>query len=287
MVTGRNWKTARMATDTLWCFQCGASYDSGVAACVECGVGLVEQPPLAPEEVGDLDDEQIAYEFHDWAFESRRMLDQLLTGRDIPHAWQGASMIVRVADEETVDALVDEVEVATLPTLDADVEHTVYEMEGWTAENQTELSNRLGAAGVAHEFDVNGDLVVHADEEARVDEILDEIEARGGRSADGDDDAGDLVDMDGLDVNELLSTLFDAADRLRRNARDAQGVLKFLDNAPTIERMRTPFGFEPAEWRTVRDSTTALHELLDDDESDDADVRDQAQRLRDLLFRLI
>jgi hypothetical protein len=278
-----------METDTLWCFQCGASYEAGVVACVECGVGLVDEPPLAPEEVGDVDDEQIAYEFHDWSFESRRMLDQLLTGRGIQHAWQGASMIVRVDDEEVVDELVDEVEVAALPTLDADLEHTVYEMEGWTAENQTELSNRLGAAGIAHEFDVNGDLVVHADEESRVDEILDEIESR--RAERGDDEDGDdsaeLVDMDGLDVNELLSTLFGAADRLRRNARDSQGVLKFLDNAPTLERMRTPFGFEKPAWATVRQSTQALHQLLDDDESDDDDVRAQAQQLRDLLFGLI
>ena len=81
----------------MWCFQCGASYEAGVVACVECGVGLVDQPPLAPEDVGDLDDEQIAYEFHDWSFEARRMLDQLLTGRHIPHAWQGAAMIVRAS----------------------------------------------------------------------------------------------------------------------------------------------------------------------------------------------
>jgi hypothetical protein len=277
-----------METETLWCFQCGASYEAGVVACVECGVGLVDEPPLAPEEVGDLDDEQIAYEFHDWSFESRRMLDQLLTGRGVSHAWQGASMIVRVADEEIVDQLVDEVEVATLPTLDAEAEHTVYEMEGWTAENQTELSNRLGAAGIAHEFDANGDLVVHADEEARVDEILDDVESwRPSIAGDGTDDEADLVDMDGLDVNELLSTLFGAADRLRKNARDSQGVLRFLDNAPTLERMRTPFGFEQPAWTTVRQSTRALHDLLDADDSDDDDVREHAQQLRDLLFNLI
>ena len=103
----------------MWCFQCGAAYEAGVVACVECGVGLVDAPPIAPEEVGEEGDEQIAYEFHDWSFESRRMLDQLLTGHKIAHAWQGATMIVRVADEATVDGLVDEVEVAALPTLDA------------------------------------------------------------------------------------------------------------------------------------------------------------------------
>jgi hypothetical protein len=275
-----------MQTETMWCFQCGASYEAGVVACVECGVGLVDEPPLAPEQVGDLDDEQLAYEFHDWSFESRRMLDQLLTSRGIAHAWQGASMIVRAADEDAVDQLVDEVEVAALPTLDPDLEHTVYEMEGWTAEKQTMLSNRLGTAGIAHEFDVDGNLVVHADDETRVDEVLDEIETRWSENGHGDDD-DELVDFDGLDVNELLSTLFQAADRLRRNARDSQGVLRFLDNAPTLERMRMPFGFEKPAWVSVRESTRALHELLDADDSDDEDVREQAQQLRDLLFVLI
>jgi hypothetical protein len=277
-----------METETMWCFQCGASYEAGVVACVECGVGLVDHPPLAPEEVGDLDDEQIAYEFHDWSFESRRMLDQLLTGHSIPHAWQGATMIVRVADEDAVDELVDEVEVAALPTLDPEVEHTVYEMEGWTAEKQTMLSNRLGSAGIAHEFDVNGDLVVHAEDEERVDEVLDDIEARWSANG-GADDALDeeLVDLDGLDVNELLSTLFDAADRLRRNARDSQGVLRFLDNAPTLERMRTPFGFDRPAWEAVLSATRTLHERLDSDESEDDEVCQDAQTLRDLLFGLI
>jgi hypothetical protein len=278
-----------METETMWCFQCGSSYEAGVVVCVECGVGLVEEPPLAPEDVGDLDDEQLAYEFHDWSFESRRMLDQLLTGHKVAHAWQGASMIVRAADEEAVDALVDEVEVAALPTLDADLEHTVYEMEGWTAENQTELSNRLGGNGIAHEFDANGDLVVHAEDETAVDDILDDIESRrsiAGEDGDGEDEDGS-VDLDGLDVNELLSTLFGSADRLRRNARDSQGVLTFLDNAPTIERLRTPFGFDRPAWLTVVESTRSLHDLLDADDSEDEEVQAQAQRLRDLLFGLI
>jgi hypothetical protein len=277
-----------METETMWCFQCGASYEAGVVACVECGVGLVDEPPLAPEEVGGLDDEQLAYEFHDWSFESRRMLDQLLTGHGIAHSWQGASMIVRAADEEAVDALVDEVEVAALPTLDSEREHTVYEMEGWTAENQTELSNRLGVSGIPHEFDVNGDLVVHAEDEGAVDEILDDIEARGAIEVDGEEDGSvDAVDLDGLDVNELLSTLFGAADRLRRNARDSNGVLGFLDNAPTLEQLRTPFGFERPAWQALVAQTQALHTLLEDDDSDDDDVQEQAQTLRDTLFELI
>jgi hypothetical protein len=78
-------------------------------------------------------------------------------------------MIVRVDDEDAIDDLVEEVEHATLPTLDPDAEHTVYEMAEWTAEQQSRLSNMLGMAGLAHEFDRNGDLVVNAEDEDAVD----------------------------------------------------------------------------------------------------------------------
>lgn len=278
----------------MWCFQCGRQYAAGVEVCAECGVGLVEEPPLSPDEVGTDDEEQLAYEFHDWSFESRRLLDQLLTARGIPHAWQGASMIVRASDEDAVDELVDEVELATLPTLDPNVEHTVYEMAEWSAEQQTELSRRLGIEGIAHEFDANGDLVVHAEDEARVDEVLDELESwvpspdatvGDGATANGSD-AG-VVELDGLDVNDLLSALYEAADRLRRNARDANGVLGVLDNAPLVERMRTPFGFDRPAWSNVVEHARSLRELLEDEDSDDEEIERRAQDVRDLLFGLI
>src|SRR5204862_5192214 len=80
------WQDAGVSS--LWCFQCGAEYEPGVETCVECGVGLVTEAPLAPEDVGTSDEEQLAYELHDWSFESRRMLDQLLTGAGLAHSWQ-------------------------------------------------------------------------------------------------------------------------------------------------------------------------------------------------------
>ena len=275
----------------MWCFQCGAEYDATVVECLECGVGLVNEAPLAPEEVGSDDEEQLAYEFHDWAFESRRMLDQLLTGRAVAHSWQGATMIVRAVDESAVDDLVEEVEHATLPTLDPELEQVVYEMAGWTAEQQTLLSVRLGAEGIPHEFDANGDLVLHADDEERIEALLDEIEKTPlVAEATGDDHADDevaAVDLDGLDVNDVLSALFGASDRLRKNARDANGVLRFLDNAPTIARMGMPFGFERPAWNSIVEQVAEVESLLDDDDSDDTVIEQAAQQLRDVLFGLI
>jgi hypothetical protein len=282
------WKTAAVSS-SLWCFQCGAEYDATVDLCIECGVGLVPDAPIAPEAVGADDEEQLAYEFHDWSFESRRMLDQLLTGRSVAHAWQGATMIVRAADESEVDELVEEVEHAALPTLDPELDHVVYEMAGWTAEQQTVLSTRLGAQGVPHEFDQNGDLVLHAEDEAAIEALLDEIEQGAisleAGSADESDD--DRVELDGVDANDVLSALFDASDRLRKNARDANGVLKFLDHAPVIRRMGVPFGFERPAWTSIVDQVASIETMLDQDDSDDADIEQAAKRLRDVLFGLI
>ncbi len=275
----------------MWCFQCGAEYDATVVECIECGVGLVAEEPIAPEAVGTEEEEQLAYEFHDWAFESRRMLDQLLTGRGIDHAWQGATMIVRAVDESEVDDLVEEVEHATLPTLDPELEHVVYEMAGWTAEQQTLLSDRLGAQGIPHEFDASGDLVAHAEDEDRIEALLDDLEKSPlvASVLDDDDESGDddLIDLDGLDVNEVLSELFSASDRLRKNARDSAGVLKFLDNAPTIPRMGMPFGFERPIWNGLVEQVAEIESLLDDNDSDDADIEERAKRLRDMLHTLI
>jgi hypothetical protein len=166
-------------------------------------------------------------------------------------------------------------------------EETEYDLTEWPPADRLAIVERLVEAGVPHRWE-EALLLVPISEEDVVDEVLDDIEARWEANGGADDDADDdLVDLDGLDVNELLSTLFDASDRLRRNARDAQGVLRFLDNAPTLERMRMPFGFDRPVWDAVRDSTRALHERLDADDSDDDEVREHAQQLRDLLFGLI
>ena len=93
---------------SMYCFQCAREYVEDVEECPECGVGLVEEPPTSPEDVGEQDEAQVAYELYDWSFEARRMLDGLLTGRGISHGWQGAVLIAREADEDVVDGLVEQ-----------------------------------------------------------------------------------------------------------------------------------------------------------------------------------
>ena len=270
---------------SLWCFQCGAEYQEGVEICVECGVGLVTEAPLAPEDVGSSDEEQLAYELHDWSFESRRMLDQLLTGAGVAHSWQGATMIVRAIDEEAVDDLVEEVEHATLPTLDPDAEHTVYEMSEWTPEQQTRLSNMLGMAGLAHEFDGSGDLVVNAEDEKEIDKVLDRLEDAIAR---GEPDGEDVIHLDDdLQVNDLLSNAFDAADRIKGNTHDHEAILEFFEVEAVIGRLAMPYGFERENWDRVLLVLGALRDSLDAENPDDDEIATDARRVRDALVQII
>ncbi len=277
------WQDAGVSS--LWCFQCGAEYEPGVETCVECGVGLVNEAPLAPEDVGTSDEEQLAYELHDWSFESRRMLDQLLTGAGLAHSWQGATMIVRAVDEDAVDDLVEEVEHATLPTLDPDSEHTVYEMNEWTSEQQSRLTNMLGMAGLAHEFDGNGDLVVNAEDEAAVDAVLDRLEDA---IALGEPETEDVIHFDDdLQVNDLLSNAFDAADRIKGNTHDHEAILEFLESEAVIDRVALPYGFERESWDRVRLVLGTLRDSLEADDPDDDKIVADAKRVRDALVQII
>lgn len=60
-------------------------------------------------ETGD-DHELLVYELDDWTAEDRARLSLLLETRGIPHEWEGDELLVPEADEEAVDAALDEVE---------------------------------------------------------------------------------------------------------------------------------------------------------------------------------
>src|SRR5258707_990174 len=115
------WQDAGVSS--LWCFQCGAEYEPGVETCVECGVGLVTQAPLAPEDA------------------------------------------IALGEPETED-------------------------------------------------------VIHFD--------------------------------DDLQVNDLLSNAFDAADRIKGNTHDHEAILEFLESEAVIDRVALPYGFERESWDRVR-----------------------------------
>lgn len=46
----------------------------------------------------------------DWSVEDRALLDRLLTGEAVPHAWQGGTLVVPTVVQYEVDELIDQVE---------------------------------------------------------------------------------------------------------------------------------------------------------------------------------
>ncbi len=272
-------------TDNQWCFQCGNKYELGTGTCPECAVELVDEEPLSVEDVGTTADPQVAYELHPWSFEARRSIEGMLTSANLVHAWQGASLIVLEQDEEQIDALIEEVERSMLPTLDADLEHVVYEMEGWMADMQSDLSSRLGMRGIPHEFNKEGDLVTHEEDEEEIDAIVDDMTS-GVKDDEIDEDA---IELEGLETNELLTRVFVACQKLARNPLDNFAIIAFMDDVDTIERLRTPFGLDRAAWKPIVANVSALREMYEGEvaDLDDDEATQTAAAIKTALHQLV
>lgn len=223
--------------------------------------------------------EWLAYELHEWASESRSMLAQLLLADGVSHSWQGTTLLAHETVEDQVDALIEEVEQADARELDPDEPQVAFEMEGWSGELQALLADRLGAVGVPHEFDTDGDLVCHEADEEQVELIIEELLARSA-------DEG-LEEFDGLEANDVLSALFESTDRLRRDVHDAKGVLGVLAHGRRLEGSATPFGFAATTWAALREAAAELCDRIEDEESTDEEISDLSVKLRDTLQRLI
>lgn len=276
---------------TKFCAKCGGEFIAAVEVCPDCDLELVDEPPGA---VPESDAEgHIEYELHEWAMQSRAMLEQLLKAADIPRAWEGADLVVPAAFEARVDALVEQVEVSEQPSLDPDAPKVAYDIEDWSDARQTELMVALQEREVGYEFDADGALVVLEEHETIVEEVLDAIEFPDGvdADADADDDGeddddedgdgdGEDDDYDGPEAMDVMSDLFVAADRLMHSATDAEAVLSMVERAEDASRMPLPYGFDKAVWRTITEQASGLKAALEDDESDDESIEDKARELR-------
>ena len=278
---------------TKFCMQCAGEFIDTVEVCPDCDLELVDERPAgALERDGD---GQVQYELHEWAVESRVMLEQLLEAAAIRHAWSGTDLIVDVAVESRVDTLIEQVEVTTLPTLDPDLPKLAYDVDDWSDEQQTLLMHALDEVAIAYEFDIDGALVVLEENEERVEAILDKIEfpdalpvddgSEDGGEDDEDDAAGAAVD--GVEAADVMSDLFVAADRLRKNARDAEGVLTLVDRADVAGRLRLPYGFSRAAWGDIVVQATTVKDLLEGEDADDETICEHAQVLRDTLRQYV
>ena len=206
------------------------------------------------------------------------MLAQLLIADQVQHSWQGTTLLTHESAEAEVDGLIEEAKAAENPEIDPDKPKLAFEMDGWSSDLQASLVERLGAASVPHLFDSDGDLVVHEEDEEHVEMLIEDLMARAAEQ--------DMEELDGLAVNGLLSDMFEAADRLKRDTKDGDGVLAAIKHGRRLATVATPFGFSSTSWAALRDRCAAFADMLEGDDSDE-DVVSAASDLRDALQRII
>ncbi|MDH3753343.1 MAG: hypothetical protein OEU32_05670 [Acidimicrobiia bacterium] len=264
---------------TTWCFQCGADYDDSVTECVECAAPTLDLPPTPPEQVGTDDEPQLAYELHAWSMSGRARLDEMLRSGRIQHSWMGATLIIREDDEGAVDEAVGVVEEETRPTMAEGAEVIEYSLEDYPAEYRERLITRLDMAGIAHQIERDSELLVEETNEAEVDRIFEQL------ATEDPDRFRFGPGIEGVDPHAVVTDLFVATDRLRRNGREARGRADFMAAHDLAVELALPYGYDANFWRKVLDDCERLRDLLDADEDDD--TRALAEELRNLLQQVV
>ena len=267
--------------DMVWCFQCGAPYDDGVSECAECGVATFATPPQPAEEVGGPDEEQLAYEFHEWSYDARNSLEAELRAQGLEHGWLGPTLIVCEADEEAVDRAVEAALRARLPKLDKTKPAIVYELADYDETHKAEILGELLSEGIAHDVDYAGNLEVGEDDEVAVDALFDRLSNTAVQHQFG-------PGLEGVAPYEVLEALFLSADRLRRNTSDTKAMEDFAIAHDQVVQLSLPWGYDAEFWRAMLDASDGLREALvagPDPMEGDAASKHAALALRDLLRR--
>ena len=271
---------------TRYCPECGAEYVATVNQCVDCLVPLLEDVELdqrtrereAQQRQAISGSEQVVYELADWDPDQRVLLERILTSENILHVCEATDLVVRQDDERRVEALMDDLdESGTSLELDPDAEQVVYELSDWEAGLREKLVRLLDESAVPYAWDENQDLVVNAVDEDEVERLLDQVEYP---------DALPEGDDGGTDAQDVMSTLFVAADRLIHDPDDRDGTIEGVEAARAAEALELPYGFEPRAWATVLERTRALRETLEGDSTDDQ-VVEVATALRNLLRQYV
>ncbi len=277
----------------LLCPACATRSDEFVVTCLSCGAEVVDLSSMTePNQL--VEEEQVVYELVSWTLDQRTEVALVMAESGVPHAWEGEELIVHLVFEDLVDRLLEPIEFGgEAPPLDQSPGEpieplTEYDLADWSAGARQAVSEQLAAAGIAFRWE-DGMLLVNVDDEDPVDDLLDELEESGALDDADDrqeDDPSTEIDEGAETPGEVLEKLFLASDRLRRKARDADGLSDLAAAMALVNPARPPYGLDPLAWRRI----TALAEELveaetEDDEYDDEDQRDEDARERAGQFR--
>lgn len=205
--------------------------------------------------------DEIEYDCSPWAGETRRILRSVLAEAEIPHAWEGTVVVVPAEFEEQVDAIVDDVASTARASLGSAREKVAYDVSPWSAASLNRLVNSLVEGTVPHEWDAEGDLMVHAEDADEVELLIEDLGEPDG--------AGDI---DGLELHDRLGKLFVAADRLAGNPNDSTGLRKIKGAYEQVESASLPYGIDPGTWLVLHDAARRLLAAIDGEELDEPDL---------------
>jgi hypothetical protein len=256
------------------CPVCGEEFVEWATTCSDCGVALVD--PAVIDDMRHLPDEQrVVYELETWSLDQRTEVAEAMAESGYPHTWDGEDLIVHVDHEAAVDRLLDPIERRGPSEVVEPGTQTEYDMAEWPADERAMVVERLTEAGVPHAWE--GDLLlVPVEDESVVDDILDDIEEGG--------DAAALTDDGEETPFEVLESLFLAAQRLRHDVMDADGLQRLVDSMEDADPDRPPFGMDISVWRRAMTAADSLAEAIGgEDGLQHAEAERSAEQLHDLL----
>lgn len=203
----------------------------------------------------DPDRTKVHYNLSGWSFDQRAELAETLAENGVPHIWEGEELVVPEEIEAAVDSLFDALEAEIgpfpVPLLDED-DATEFGLDEWPPADIETLQQSLVEAEIPHTW--NGrTLLVAADAEHVVDDLLDAIEAGDVASLDEDAEAPDGA----------LHDLFRHADRLARDLTNQASRTAILVLVPQLAPDAPPFGLPVGSWRTIVDRARVLVERFE------------------------
>lgn len=224
---------------------------------------------------------KVHYDVTAWNFDQQAELSEAMAEALIPHGWDGSELVVPETHEERVDNIFDRLEQELGPfpiILEDDAESTEFNLDEWTDADRTVLTESLIASEVPHRWE-RTTVVVAADAEDAVDDLLDAIEA------------GELMTADESGVNEppegTLSKMFLAADKLAKDPVDARSRKQLIELNEIIDKKHPPYALAPRTWAgAVAGVDRIVKRVMADADGhgeSDSDVIELAQELRTLL----
>lgn len=275
---------------------------ASVRRCIDCEVVLVDQVAgdegpavIEPSPVGDGD--RVSYELEHWGNQLKVSLEGMLDQAGIRRLWEVGALVVAADDAEVVESLIETVEGRDVEDLQEMEEQLAFEIEGLDAEDVAELDARLIAAGIAHAWSEEGELLVALDHEEAVSAIVDAV-------VEGEVDD----EVDGLAANQVLSDIYVALDRLVKAPTDHKLIQRLTDAAEPLKDIGVPYGFAAQEWAELKQEVAdvvavasgqepeddgAVDAYIDDDDGEQSDEDEmteedrfvqRAQELREQLL---